>query len=157
MPKISNRTSLHISIGIAVLFFAVCIVGLFILPGLVPMLIALPDNIGPRDTITSFGRGLVMAEAYLVVITFLTADVLLFDLLQRVKKGLVFTLKSVARIRGVSWCCMVLCVLFGCLGYYFTLSWLVSFLALFLGLCLRVTKNVIAEATEIKQDHDLTI
>jgi hypothetical protein len=33
----------------------------------------------------------------------------------------------------------------------------VSFLALFLGLCLRVAKNVIAEATEIKNDHDLTI
>ena len=157
MLKISNRTSLYISIGIAVLFFALCIAGLFILPTLVPMLIRLPDNIGPRDTITDFGRGLVMTEAYLVVITFLTADILLFDLLRRVKRGLVFTTESVARIRGVSWCCMALCVLFGCLGYYFTLSWLVSFLALFLGLCLRVTKNVIAEATEIKQDHDLTI
>ncbi len=157
MLKISNRASLHISIGIAVLFFGMCVAGLFILPELVPKLINLPDNMGSRDQITDFGRGLVMAEAYLVVGTFLTADVLLFDLLRRVKKGLVFTMASVARIRGVSWCCMALCVLFACLGYYFTLSWLVAFLALFLGLCLRVTKNVIAEATEIKNDHDLTI
>ena len=157
MLKVSNRTSLYISMGIAVVFFGLCVAGLFVLPSLVPLLISLPDRIGPRDTITPFGRSLVMGEAYLVLGTFFAADLRLMALLRRVQQGKVFTPESVALIREISWCCMALCVLFGCLGYYFTLSWLVSFLGLFLGLCLRVTKNVIAEATEIKNENDLTI
>ena len=114
-------------------------------------------SVGNRQHITPLGRTLCHVSAYLIVFTMLLADVLLFFLLLRVRKGLVFTDLSVGLIRGVSWCCLGLCLPFGFLGIYFQLSWLVCFLAVFLGLSLRVCKNAFEEATRIKQENDLTV
>lgn len=157
MLKISNKHSINLSIIISVLFFVICIAGAFIMPKLVPMLIDTPDNIGNRADITVGGRTFVMVISYLLLAVFVAADALLFKLLMNVKKELVFTSQSVGLIRGVSWCCFAVCLLFCGLGLYFQLAFVVAFMAVFLGLCLRVTKNVIAEATEIKSENDLTV
>lgn len=157
MLKIPKNLSVWLSLIISVVFFIACIAGLFILPALTKMLIGLPDNIGNRDAITEAGKVFVLALAYGIVGTFIAADCLLFALLLRVRKGLVFTDATVALIRGVSWCCFLLCPLFGMLGIYFQLAFIVAFLGIFLGLCLRVVKNVIEEATQIKNENDLTV
>ena len=157
MLKISTKASINLSIAISALFFALCIAGAFILPVLVPILIEMPADIDSRELITESGRTLVMVIAYLILADMFAANCFLFSLLQRVKKGLVFTDKSVMLIRSVSWCCYIICLLFLVLGFYFRLAYVVSFLAFFLGLCLRVTKNVIDEATQIKNENDLTV
>lgn len=157
MLKVSNKFSINLSIVISLLFFAACVAGVFIMPTLTNMLIDTPDNIGNRGEITETERLLVHIAAYLILAVFMFADVLMFTLLQRVKNGLVFTEKTVSLIRGVSWCCFAVCLLFAFLGIYFQLSFIVAFLGVFLGVCLRVIKNVIAEATEIKNENDLTV
>ncbi|MBE6756385.1 MAG: DUF2975 domain-containing protein [Ruminococcaceae bacterium] len=157
MLKVSNKFSINLSIAISILFFIACIVGAFIMPTLTNMLIDTPDNIGNRGDITETERILVHIAAYLILAVFMFADVLMFTLLQRVKRGFVFTEKSVSLIRGVSWCCFAVCMLFAFLGIYFQLSFIVAFLGIFLGVCLRVIKNVIAEAVEIKNENDLTV
>ena len=95
--------------------------------------------------------------AYTIVGIMMLADVLLFVLLQRVRKSLVFTSKSVALIRGISWCAMLLGICLAVLGVYFWIAFCAAFACVFLGLCLRVTKNVIEEATAIKAENDFTI
>ena len=157
MLKISKKLSTTLSLALAVFFFLCCIVGLFVLPALTEMLINLPDNIGNRGSITQFGRTLCLVCAYCILLDMMLADILLFRLLLRVRKGEVFTNGSVAQIRGVSWCCLGLCLPFGILGIYFHLSWIVCLLAIFLGLSLRVCKNAFEEATEIKKENDLTV
>ena len=157
MFKISKSISLSISIAVSFVFFFICIAGLFILPDLTEMLINIPDNLGDRDSISNIGRILVMFTAYCIVLDFILADVLLFFILIRVKNGQVFSPAPVSLIRGVSWCCFLLCLFFGVLGRWFQLAFIVSFLAIFLGICLRVVKNVIEEATEIKNENDLTV
>ena len=157
MLKISKKLSTTLSLALAVFFFACCIIGLFILPVLTEMLINLPDNIGNRGNISQLGRTLSLVSAYCIVLDMMLADTLLFFLLLRVRRGEVFTDRSVALIRGVSWCCLGLCIPFGFLGLYFQLSWIVCLLAVFLGLSLRVCKNAFEEATEIKQENDLTV
>lgn len=157
MLRVSNKFSINLSIVISLLFFAACVAGVFIMPTLTNMLIDTPDNIGNRGEITETERLLVHIAAYLILAVFMFADVLMFTLLQRVKNGLVFTEKTVSLIRGVSWCCFAVCLLFAFLGIYFQLSFIVAFLGVFLGVCLRVIKNVIAEATEIKNENDLTV
>ena len=157
MLKVSNKFSINLSIVISLLIFAACVAGVFIMPTLTNMLIDTPDNIGNRGEITETERLLVHIAAYLILAVFMFADVLMFTLLQRVKNGLVFTEKTVSLIRGVSWCCFAVCLLFAFLGIYFQLSFIVAFLGVFLGVCLRVIKNVIAEATEIKNENDLTV
>lgn len=157
MLNFSKNRSLYISIVISVIFFIICLAGLVILPQLTEMLINTPDNIGNRDSITQTGRVLMLVVAYAIVLTFILADCLLYRVLMQVKKGNVFSVLTVALIRGVSMCCFSLCLLFGILGIYFQLAFIVSFLAVFLGICLRVVKNVIEEATAIKQEHELTV
>ena len=157
MPKISKNLSISLSLGLAVFFLICCIAALFILPWLTQVLIDTPDNIGTRNEITQPERALVLALAYCIFADFIFADCLLLRLLLRVKKGLVFTDTTVALIRGISWCCIFLCGFFAILGIYFQLSFFVALMCVFLGVCLRVCKNAIEEATRIKNENDLTV
>ena len=157
MLKISHKLSTTLSLALAVFFFLCCVIGLFVLPTLTEMLINLPDNIGNRSEITQTGRVLSLISAYCIVLIMMLADTMLFFLLLNVRKGEVFTTRTVSLIRGVSWCCLGLCVPFAYLGIYFQLSWIVCFLAVFLGLSLRVCKNAFEVATEIKEENDLTV
>ncbi len=157
MFKISRKLSVWLSIVLAGLFMVALVFGAFIMPWLVHTLIDLPDTSGIRQNITAGGRTLVMAASYGLLVVCALADVLLFALLLRVRKGLVFTAKSASLIRGVSWCGIALGLLFGLLGLYFELSLALAFAGFFLGLCLRVVKNVIEEATAIKEENDLTV
>lgn len=157
MLKISKNMSTILSLVLAVFFFLCCVAGLFILPALTEMLINLPDNIGNREEISRLGCVFSLVSAYCIVLDMMLADVMVFCLILRVRKGQVFTDRAVSLIRGISWCTMGLCVPFGFLGIYFQLAWLVCFAALFLGICLRVCKNAFEEATAIKQENDLTV
>lgn len=157
MLKVSKNFSIALSLVIAVIFFLCCIAGLFILPGLVPMLIDTPDNIGSRQEITQLGRTLVLIASYGILADFVAADIMMFILLLRIKKRLVFTDATVALIRGVSWCCLLLCGILCFLGIYFQLAFIAALCVLFLGICLRVCKNAFEEANQIKQEHDLTV
>lgn len=157
MLKIKSNHSITLSIILSVLFFVGCGVGVFYLPTLTEILIDVSDNIGSRGEITEGGRIFVLCLAYGILAILILANSLLFSLLLRVRAGLVFTEKSVALIRGVAWCCLLLGIVFGLLGIYFQLSFIVAFAAIFLGICLRVVKNVIEEATEIKSENDLTV
>ena len=157
MFKIPRKISLILSMIIAIAFLAVCIFGLIIMPKLVELLIELPDNIGNRELITVGEHTLVLIIAYMILLITIAAVLMMFSLLMRVYHGKVFTDKSVALIRFVSWCCFGLCICFAILGAYFQLSIVVALAAVFLGLCLRVVKNVIEEATAIKEENDLTV
>ena len=110
MFKISRKFSTILSLIIAVFFFVCCVAGLFVLPRLTEILINTPDNIGNRGEITQAGRTLSLICAYAIVLDMMLADGLLFTLLLRVRKGLVFTDRTVSLIRGVSWCCLGLCI-----------------------------------------------
>lgn len=157
MLKISKKLSVKLSIAISVLMFVVCIAGVCFVPKLTDVLIAARNSLESGNTIGGMGSVIIDVFAYLVIVIVMLADVLLFLLLLRVKRGAVFTELSVALIRGVSWCCYLLCAVFCGIGIYFYIAFIVAFAAMFLGTCLRVTKNVIEEATEIKSENDLTV
>ena len=157
MFKVSSKFSNNLSLIIAIILLVGCIITAFLLPAITDILIDTPDNIGDRQSITEGGRLFVHIVAYAVLVIITLADVLNIALLLRVRKGEVFTTKSIALIRGVSWSCILLCLAFALLGAYFQLALIMAFLALFLGVCLRVVKNVIEEATIIKGENDLTV
>lgn len=157
MFKVSSKSSINLSLVIATILLVGCIVTAFILPTVTNILIDTPDNIGDRASITDAGRTFVHIVAYLLLSVVTLADVLAVLLLLRVRKGEVFTPQSVALIRYISWGCVMLCVSFALLGVYFQLALIMAFLSLFLGVCMRVVKNVIEEATFIKGENDLTV
>jgi len=157
MLKIPSKLSVMLSTVLSIVLFCVCIAGAVVMPKFCEILINTPDGIGSRGDITDGGRVLVLVLAYAVLAVTMLADLLLFFILSKVRQGKVFTDGTVSLIRGVSWCCFLLCAVFAVLGYYFQLAFIIAFLAVFLGLCLRVVKNVIEEATRIKSENDLTV
>ncbi len=157
MLKVSSKFSNNLSLAIAIIFFVGCVIAAFLMPAVTDILIDTPDNIGNRESITEGGRFFVHIVAYVLLAIVALADIFNIALLLRVRKGEVFTTKSIALIRAISWSCILLCVAFALLGMYFQLAVIMAFLALFLGVCLRVVKNVIEEATIIKGENDLTV
>ncbi len=157
MMKISSKASTNLSIALSVIFFAAIIFAAFIMPLFVEILVGNPEDIAGGAYFVAEGKNIILSIAYAVLGVAMLADILLFVLLLRVRSEQVFTQKSVALIRAISWCAVAIGVLFLILGYYFKLAIVVGVAAVFLGLCLRVVKNVIEKATEIKCENDLTV
>ncbi len=144
MTKISSKASTILSLILSGVFFVAILFGAFIMPGFVRL-------------IMGWVKPIILILGYLVLLVALIADVLMFFLLLRVKNELVFTSKSVLVVRAVSYCAFLIGILFIALGYFFKIAFVVSVAAVFLGLCLRVVKNVIEKACEIKDENDLTV
>lgn len=78
-------------------------------------------------------------------------------LMKNIIKKEIFCEKNVFLLRLLSWCCAFVCVI--CLGFgiqYFPLL-IFSAGAGFMMLILRVLKSVMAKATEIRKENELTI
>ena len=158
MLKTSKKFSVILSITLSVTFFLVCVFLAAVMPFVADALITARDSINPVfESVLTTDYTVILILAYLVLAVAMLADGLLFALLLRVYSEKVFTSISVGLIRGVSWCCFLICLIFCGLGLYFQLGYVVAFAAAFLGLCIRVVKNVIEEATEIKSENDLTV
>lgn len=156
MFLISKNASVTVSIVLAALFLAGIVCGAVMMPWLAGKLIDISDSIDDR-TVTDAARTFVLVVAYLLLSCGALADVLLLCLLRTVRRGSVFSAKSVRLLRGIAFCCLAAGVLFAAIGKWFLLSFVVAFVAAFAGICLFVVKNVIEEATAIKSENDFTI
>ena len=155
MPKIPKRQSVVISLVMDIAFtafvaFAMCAFPFFFnkTPLLKEIYGYFADNSGAVIYWLWMYGCMAIVEACCVALLFL---------LIRVKKGKVFTPISVSLIRFVSWGCIALAVACISVQYFLHMAYFIAFAALLLGLCLRVVKNVIEEATEIKSENDLTV
>lgn len=157
MLKIPSKISITISLVASIAFFALCVALAFYMPVFADLMIQAVNDIG-ISRVEGANEYIVLGLAY-VALTFITIiDILLFMLLTRVKEGKVFTAESVSLIRGISWGCYIVAGVFCGLAVYFVfVGLMVAFVVAFLGLCLRVVKNVIEEATEIKAENDMTV
>ena len=155
--KIPSKVSILLSCVLCVLLFIGCIVAAVLLPFGVELLANERNGLFISGIITEMQRASVMFFGYVGIAAIALAVGMLFVLLLRVKVGKVFTDKSVALIRGVSWACYLLALSFIGIGFTYNLSFAAAFLAVFLGLCLRVVKNVLEEACRIKDENDLTV
>ena len=81
----------------------------------------------------------------------------LLKLLFNIKVGQVFTNQNATLLRVVSWCCFVISAI-TFVGAIFYMPF--GFIALaggFVGMMLRVLKNVMQAAVELREENDLTI
>ena len=81
----------------------------------------------------------------------------LLRLLANIKKELVFVPRNVTLLRLLSWCCFGVAFVTLIGGVLYLPFILVAGASLFLGLILRVVKNVMAAAVEIKSENELTV
>jgi hypothetical protein len=82
---------------------------------------------------------------------------LLLRILFNVRKNVVFDRVNVKYCRYISWCCFAVCAFFFALGFFIPFSFVIAFAAGFIGLVVRVVKNLFNEAVDIKEENDLTV
>lgn len=90
-----------------------------------------------------------------VLALFLLAQ--LFTLLKNIGRDEVFTKSNVNLLRYISWCCFAGAIITFASGFYYVPWFFVAAAAGFVGLIVRVVKNVIAKAVIIKEENDLTV
>jgi hypothetical protein len=78
-------------------------------------------------------------------------------LLNNIRLNMIFIDKNVVYLRLISWGCVLECLIFLVLSYYFLIAYLLSFGCLFLSAVIRVVKNIMEDATAIKDENDYTI
>ena len=78
-------------------------------------------------------------------------------LIRNIRKGIVFTEQNVAILRAVSLLCLGVGILTFAGGFFYQPLFFVTLAALFLTLVVRVVKNVMQKAVDMKDELDLTV
>jgi len=102
----------------------------------------------------------VSAPLYVCLAFGMVALVVLLFLLRDIRRGAVFTPANVHRLRLISYCgfaIMVACVVGALISPLHPIFVFLAVIAGFLGLLMRVVKNVIDTARLLKEDADFTI
>ncbi len=155
MPKISKSASTLLSLILALTLLALILFFAVAMPFFID---TAPVMMGVKAYFTEKCADVIFwVWFYLLLLTAAVCCVALAAILLRVRKELVFTPETVSLIRFISWGCMFIAIVCLAVVYYFHMSFLFTLAAGFLGLCLRVVKNIIEQATEIKNENDLTV
>jgi len=103
------------------------------------------------------GRTLFFITIYSGCVPACALLIFLYSLLRRISAGHVFVNGNTACLRYIAWCCFAgAAITLGSALYY--LPWLaVGVSAAFMGLIVRVVKNVVAKAVSLQDDADYTI
>ncbi|MDO4327341.1 MAG: DUF2975 domain-containing protein [bacterium] len=98
-----------------------------------------------------------MATIYMAAVPIGILLWMLRQLISDIGKEEIFTYENIRRLRGISWMCILVAVI--CLvsmGYY--LFWgVIGACMAFMGLLIRVIKNVFERAKQLKDENDYTI
>lgn len=88
------------------------------------------------------------------------AGVILYSLLRllhNIRAERVFIKSNAKHLRNVSWCCFAIAVITLAGGFFYMPFMFVALAGGFIGMLLRVLKNVMQAAIEIREENDLTI
>jgi hypothetical protein len=99
----------------------------------------------------------VVAVFYVCFIFALIALFSLDRMLSNIKKDLVFIDGNVRLLRIISWCCFAAAATLLVGAFAHLAFWVIAAMAAFLGLVLRVVKNVFEAAVALKTENDFTV
>ena len=145
IPKIPKRISIIISQAFTAAVFLLVLAAAAFLPRLI------------SKYFNKFDGWQFYVIFYSILAVGFAISLLLWFLLDNIRKGSVFEEANVTLLRLLSWCCITEAAIFLAFARYFFISLLVAFGCLFMAVILRVVKNVMEEATSIKRENDYTI
>ena len=153
-PKWDAKKSTSLSIGVAGLAL---VMALACLPLLIPLLkqVRVPGTVFDDAFV-----GRAAGPLYACLLFGIVALVILLRLLIEIRRGEVFTVGNVRRLRLISYCgfaIMLACLLGAIVAAPRPVFFFLATIAGFLGLLMRVIKNVIDAARLLKEDADYTI
>ena len=78
-------------------------------------------------------------------------------LLANISGDEVFITQNSEHLRNISWCCIFVGITFLVFGLWRISFFIGAFLAFFMGIIMRVLKNVFEKAVQLKNENDFTI
>jgi len=136
------------------------IVGIFVFAVFLPALLKVYVAVSPAYS-SVIQLTPLMIVLYLCCIPSLLALIALDRLLSNLRRNEIFTRRNVSLLRAISWCCFAVAILImAAISYYFFFIFhlmVVAIIASFIGLIVRVVKNVIEQAVLLKEEQDLTV
>ena len=147
----NDKKSLLLSKICVVLFMALLISCAALAPRIVSrlILVSLQANImGRTPFLITIYVGFIPAAGLLIC---------LYLLLHRIGEGRVFVGENTTCLRQISWCCFAGAVICLASAIYYVPWVAVGIAAAFMGLIVRVVKNVVAKAVSLQDDADYTI
>ena len=147
--KWTSEKSLRLSRILTIAVLALAVIILF----LIPMITQWYDDVSGKNPIMP----VLTVCLYFADIMAIGALWELKTLLANISKQELFTERNTKCVRVISWCCFGLAAVFAVLSFWRLLALLVAVIAAFVGLILRVVKNMLAAAAEIREENDFTI
>ena len=157
MLKINRKLSVYISIVLTAVMFAGLIVLAVFMPFILEYLLKIPGLFGDVAVLSQYKRVIFYTAAYAELAVMMAGLGLLFALLMLVQRRKVFTAAAVELIRYISWCLIFMGIIMIALTSFSVIALIIGAAVLFLGLTVRVVKNVIEEAVYLKEENDLTV
>lgn len=153
----NSKKSTTLSIIVCFIFLLILTAAMFIGPYGVKMWLVLYRGFNPNgealhDLLTLFKWCFYPCSVF-AYITLYSLIKLLFN----IKAQEIFIAKNVTYLRVISWCCFAVALITLIGGCIYIPFMVVAVAATFMGLMLRVVKNVMQNAVEIKAENELTI
>lgn len=100
---------------------------------------------------------ILLIAFYICCVPAWIAVVSIFRLMKNIEKDSVFSSATVKLIRTLSWCCFFVSAVCFVMGFFDVTLWIFGLGSSFMTLILRVLKNVMQKACELKDENDMTI
>ena len=153
-----SQKSVSLTLVITWMFAGALLICMIIAPFIIPNWFTFNYSDGNNEYRTLYSYAyVVIAAFYICCPAGICCIANLIRLLSNIKKGVVFVPANIKLLRTLSWCCFYVTVVSFVSSFFYIPFALVFASSGFLGLILRVVKNVMAKATEIKDENDLTI
>ena len=153
----NRKHSVTLSTVVCFIFVAILTAGLFLGPWVVKMWFTLyrgwgEDSEAMRNMLTLFCACFYPC-AFFAYVTLYS----LLRMLFHIQKDAIFISANVQYLRRISWCCFAVALITFVGGVFYIPFFFVAVAAAFVGLMLRVVKNVMESAVAIKEENELTI
>lgn len=153
----NRKRSVTLSIVVCLIFVAILTVTLFAGPWFVKFWFTVyrgwQQNGQAMQNISTLFAVCFYPSAVFAYITLYSLLKLLFN----IKRDEIFIVKNVKYLRRISWCCFAVAFITFMGGIFYVPFLFVAVAAAFVGLMLRVVKNVMQNAVEISEENELTI
>lgn len=153
----NRKRSVKLSITVCFMFLALLTIGLFLGPFAVKLWFTIyrgfsETGVAIKNMLTLFSA-VFYPSAIFAYITLYSLLKLLFN----IKKDEIFITQNVKYLRRITWCCFAVAFITLVGGIFYIPFGFIAIAAAFVGLMLRIVKNVMQNAVEIKAENELTI
>lgn len=153
----NSKKSVDFSIGVCFFVTALLVVLIFAGPKLFHLYMTAYRGIAPDGAAMNMLAKVFAAVFYPSSVFAAIILYSLIKLLKNIREDEVFIIDNVKYLKKVSWCCVIIGVIAFVGGIFYLPCVLISCAGFFVGMLLRVLKNVMQKAVEIKEENDLTV